>query len=168
MLDISKSQEREERHGLGRGMVTSVFGLLFCWVPLLGLLLSAVGYGRIVSRVTVRHRARRSLYAIVSFLMLVVSTGVLMAECYFYVQDPDILQNLGMRAYTLITGEEQLPGADDPLETYGADGVDYDQTGAAGMGLDTSIYGYEGDEVWGYDEESDMAYNEDYETDVGG
>lgn len=171
MLVISKSQERDERRGLGRGMVTAIYGLLFCWIPLLGLLLSSVGYGRIVSRVTVRHKTRRRLYAAAAFLMLVVSTGVLMAECYFYVQNPNLPQELGMRAYTWLTGESQLPGADDSLQAFDevyAPGVDYDQTGAAGLGLDTSIYGYEGDEVWGYDEEEDFAYSDEYEAYTGG
>lgn len=171
MLDISKAQEREERHGLGRGMVVSVFGLLFCWVPLLGLLLAGVGFCKVISRVTVRHKTRRALYTVVSFLILAAVTAALMGECYLYVQNPNIIRETGMRVYTWVTGETELPGASDPLEDYyqtDGSGVNYDDTGAAGLGLDTSIYGYEGDDVWSYDEENDFSNQDDYTPETGG
>ena len=173
MLDISKAQEREERHGLGRGMIVSVFGLLFCWAPGLGLLLAGVGFCKVASRVTVRHRARRGLYVFVSFLILVAAAAALMAECYLYVQNPNIIKDTGMRVYTWVTGETELPGASDPQEgdgLYQADGggVNYDNTGAAGLGLDTSIYGYDGDDVWSYNEEDDVSYQDDFVSEGGG
>ena len=172
MLDLTKAQEREERQGLGRGMVTSMFGLLFCWVPLLGLLLAGLGFGKIASRVTGRHKGRKAGYCFMSFLILVGVTAVLMAECYFYVQNPNIIQETGMKVYTFLTGESELPSQQDDGE-YDPDiadgtGVDYDQTGAGGLGMDTSIYGYDGDEVWGYDAESDIANSDDYTPETGG
>ena len=173
MLDLSKAQEREERRGLGRGMVVSIFGLLFCWVPLLGLLLAGLGFGRVASRVTGRHKGRKAGYCFMSFLILAAATAVLMAECYFYVQNPNIIQEAGMKVYTLLTGETELPSGEDDGYEYeynpqGGGGVDYDQTGTVGLGLDTSIYGYDGDDVWGYDADGDIANAEDYTPETGG
>ncbi|NLG24930.1 MAG: hypothetical protein GX558_06215, partial [Clostridiales bacterium] len=77
MANLSRSQEREERVKMGRGMLTSIFGLIFCWVPLLGLLLSSVGFVKVSMRLTTRHRARYATYFIATLLILILCTGAL-------------------------------------------------------------------------------------------
>ena len=88
MIRLSRSQEREERRGMGRGLRASVIALCLCWLPVVGLLLAAIGFIRVAGRVTQAHKARQAVYLAVSLVVLIVCSGALAAEAYVYTHDP--------------------------------------------------------------------------------
>ena len=137
MINLTRSQEREERGKMGRGMLVSAFGAIFCWVPILGLLLAAIGFTKVFVRFTAIHRSRRRAYLAATLIILILVTGAQMAEVYLYVENPNILSEAGMWIFTKLTGETQLPGSSPGnYDYYG--GVDYG-TGP-GMGYDPALY----------------------------
>lgn len=119
MLKLSRSQEREERRAMGRGMRRSVVSLFLCWLPVVGVLLSASGFIGICRRVTRAHRVRRTVYLILSLLILILCTGVLFTEAYVYTHDPYLFADLRDWALDTITGGEYYGSYyDDTFQNY--------------------------------------------------
>lgn len=112
MPKYSKSFEREECAKMGRGLWHSIFALLLCWLPLVGLALAISGFVRQVVRMTVQHRARRVIFTIISFIVLVACIGVLVGEVYFYSRDPELPGKAALWVWQNVTGQENFPGAD--------------------------------------------------------
>lgn len=163
-MNYSRGQERDERAKLGTGLRLSVFGLIFCWLPFVGLILAAAGFIKIFVRITGRHKKRRAAYMAVSLVVLIACTGVLMGEVRAYINNPNIVQDTGMWLYTKLTGQSELPGSTLDDTNY-TGGIDYGESG--GMGYDPNLYntGEEGggedggqDEGWddGWDEGEDL------------
>ncbi len=139
-MRFTKSHEREEGRRLKKGFGHSVAGLLTCWLPVVGLLLSVSGFLRVMVRVTKRHRARRRGYLAFSFIVLAICTGVLLGEIWVYSRDPDILQRTAQQAWTFIVGEEN---AGKLSET---NGTEYDNMETAGFGVIDTV-GTQ-DDIW--------------------
>ena len=141
MARLSKSQEREEKRKMSRGVTTSVVALFLCWAPVLGVLLAAIGFISVVRCITERYAKRFAASVVAVTLILVICVGVLTFEVYAYSRDPDIVQNTGTWLLEVITGEY----ADDYNYMGGEDysGGDYQ-----GLGMDESLFsdGYYDDE----------------------
>jgi type III secretory pathway component EscS len=130
---MTRAQEREERRRMGRGVTTSIVALFLCWVPVLGILLAAVGFIGVMRTVTEYYRKRFIVSLIAVILILVICAGVLTAEVYAYSRDPDILSNFGTRLLEMITGEYM-----DDYNYYG--GMDYSDSAAPGLGMNSDLY----------------------------
>ncbi len=133
MARMTRSQEREERQRMGRSVTTSVIALLLCWVPILGILLAAIGFIGVMRTITERHRKRFVISLIAVTIILVICAGVLTAEVYAYSRDPNLLENAGTRLLEIITGEY----ADD--YNYSG-GMDYSDMTMPGLGMNADLY----------------------------
>ena len=133
MAKISRAQDREEKRNMSRGVSTSVVALFLCWVPVLGILLAAIGFIRVVRCITERYVKRFVASVIAVTLILIVCAGVLTAEVYAYSRDPDIIQNTGTWLLEVITGEY----ADD-YNYMG--GEDYSDWGYQGLGMNEELF----------------------------
>lgn len=118
MARYSKAHEREENTKMWKGFWHSTFGILFCWVPLLGLLLSTSGFTRQVIRLTDKYKKRQALFIAYGLLSLVLSIGMIAGGLYQYSQDPNMLTNLAQWAWKGLTGQETLPGQAPPVTDY--------------------------------------------------
>jgi hypothetical protein len=112
---------------MARGMWESLFGLIFCWLPGVGLILSVVGFCRQMVRLTEIHKARKALYTLLSGAVLVVCIGALVGEAYLYSRDQDVAGKAGLWLWQKVTGQETLPGMDPYADPYAGlmDGQDY-------------------------------------------
>ena len=109
----------------------SLFAVLFCWLPLAGLLLAVSGFLRVVVRVTEAHRRKKALCMALTLLILAGCLGVLGAEVYWYTRDPGILDQGVNAVWHALTGQDQPPWAasselngldpEDPFANYGND-----------------------------------------------
>lgn len=158
MAKYSKSHEREEREKMGRGFWHSLFGLLFCWVPGLGLLLSVSGFVRQIVRITEKYRVRLALYLLFAIISLVLCVGVFVAEVYQYSRDPDMPQKVMADVWQTLTGQSELP-----WEAGGSgEGTDYTGYEQPGLGV---LDGYSGD--GSMDPEGDADVPDEQYTDDG-
>lgn len=133
MARLSRAQEKEEKRKIGKGMTTSVFALFLCWVPVLGVILAAVGFIGIMGSITERHRKKFVVSLIASILILAVCVGVFTFEVFAYSRDPDILQNTGTWLLEALTGESS-----DDYNYLG--GVDYSGEEYQGLGMSDELY----------------------------
>jgi len=133
MTRISKSQDREEKRKMSRGVTTSVVALLLCWAPVLGVLLSAIGFIGVSKCITERYVKRFVVSMVAVTLILIICVGVFTFEVYAYSRDPNIVQNTGTWLLEVITGEY----ADD-YNYLG--GVDYSDSGDQGLGYNDDLY----------------------------
>ncbi|MGI6183212.1 MAG: hypothetical protein ACOYIH_03825 [Candidatus Fimadaptatus sp.] len=83
-----------QRRKLGRGMVLSVAGVLICWVPGLGALLSLIGLYSVISSYVPECRGRYVAYVVLSILCALLSVGALVAMLYVYFGDPELLSRI--------------------------------------------------------------------------
>ena len=104
MSEYSRVQERAEKRRIASGVKLSVFGLLLCWVPFLGVLLSSVGFVKVMSSTTARYRARQRSGTAIAALILAVSLAVTTAEVYQYTHNPWLLDDLGSWVLDRLTG----------------------------------------------------------------
>jgi len=122
MPKYSRSHERAECAKISRGLWESLFGLIFSWLPGVGLILSVAGFCRQAVRLTEVHRVRRFFSMIFASVVLVVSIGGLVGEAYLYSRDPNILNKTSLLLWQKLTGQEALPGG---MESqYVAEGED--------------------------------------------
>lgn len=145
MPKYSRGQERDECAKMWRGFWHSTFGIVFCWVPLVGLVLSISGFARQVVRMTDKYKKRWILFLAYGLLSLVISIGAITYGLYAYVQDSEVFTKIGTSVWTAITGQPSLPGqlpptdysgmADPGLGAFGLDGAGIDGEGDA-TGLD--------------------------------
>jgi hypothetical protein len=148
MPKYSRSHERSERAKIARGMWESLFGLIFCWLPGVGLLLSVAGFCRQVVRLTEAYRVRRFFALVFASVVLVASIGALMGEAYLYSRNPAIVSDTGRWLWQKVTGQQALPGempsmmpeeegdgADEPVpdEYYTDEGVEEGDVPANGQ-----------------------------------
>ena len=119
MIRLSRSQEREERRGMGRGLRASVIALCLCWLPVVGLLLAAIGFIRVAGRVTQAYKTRRAVYLAVSLAVLIVCSGALAAEAYVYTHDPYLVADVRDWVLDKVTGGNYYGGYyDDTYQQY--------------------------------------------------
>lgn len=83
-----------QRRKLGRGMVLSVAGVLICWIPGLGALLSLLGLFGVIAAYVPECRFRYPMYVLMSICCALVSVGVLMLMLYVYFGNPDLLSQV--------------------------------------------------------------------------
>lgn len=95
---------------MSRGLWESLFGLLFSWLPGVGLILSVAGFCRQAVRLTEKHRARRFFSMAFASVVLVAAIGVLVGEAYLYSRDPGFVSKAGLKVWQGITGQTALPG----------------------------------------------------------
>ncbi len=104
---------------MGRGLRASVIALLLCWLPVVGLLLSAVGFIHVAGRVTQAHKARQVVYLAVSLVVLIVCSGALAAEAYVYTHDPYLVADVRDWVLDKVTGGSYYGGYyDDTYQQY--------------------------------------------------
>jgi hypothetical protein len=169
-MEMSRGLEREERIKMGRGLRQSIYGLLFSWVPALGVILAAAGFIKIFSCITKSYRVRRFFYMLLSFIFLAATTGVLMYGIYLYVDNPNIINETGMWVFRNLTGQDELPTADDGAHNY-LGGVDYTDSLNPGLGQEAGGWseGPIDDVDFGEDDyPEDEFYDDDYFSDHGG
>lgn len=118
---------------MNRGVTTSVAALLLCWVPVLGVLLAAIGFIGVMRCFTERYVKRFVVSVVATTLILVACTGMLSYEVYAYSRDPNIVQNTGTWLLETITGEH----ADD-YNYMG--GVDYSEGDGQGLGANDDLF----------------------------
>jgi hypothetical protein len=97
---------------MSRGLWESLFGLLFSWLPGVGLILAMAGFCRQAVRLTEKHRARRFFSMAFASVVLVAAIGVLVGEAYQYSRDPDFAGKAGLKIWQSVTGQAALPGSD--------------------------------------------------------
>ena len=169
-MEFSSGQEREERVKMGRGLRQSVFGLLFSWVPALGVIIAAAGFIKIYACITRSYRVRRFFYMLLSFILLVATTAVLMYGIYLYVENPNIINETGMWIFQKLTGQEELPTANDNGPQNYLGGQDYTNSEYPGLGQDAGGWGEYPNINFGGDEDNypeDMFFNDEYDPDFG-
>jgi len=133
MARLSRAQEKEEKRKIGKGLTTSVAALFLCWLPVVGVVLAAVGFIGIMGSITERYKKKFVISLIASVLILAVCVGVLTFEVFAYSRDPDILQNTGTWLLEVITGEY----ADD-YNYLGGEDYSYDEY--PGLGMSDELY----------------------------
>lgn len=133
MARLSRAQEREEKRKIGKGLTTSVVALFLCWLPVIGVVLAAVGFIGIMGCITERYKKKFAFSLIASILILAICVGVLTFEVFAYSRDPDILQNTGEWLLGVLTGE----GTDD-YNYMG--GEDYTGEAYQGLGMNDELY----------------------------
>lgn len=165
----SKGHERDENRRMNKAIRHSLFGLLLCWLPFIGLLFSISGFLRVVVRVTRAHRVKKVFCTFLSLIVLVVCLAAFGAELYFYSRDPSILNTYVHKAWYALTGEEQMPwleGGDssnagyglepeDPYANYGYDAYENDAEPG-----DEDGYDFDAE----YDEDFDDTYLKDFDA----
>ncbi|MGI6172958.1 MAG: hypothetical protein ACOYI8_03560 [Christensenellales bacterium] len=119
METYSAAHEKEERRFMRSGFVRSLLGILLCWLPLVGQMLSISGYLRQAVRLTRKHRVRLAFATIFAVLSVVVSIGALCTELYVYAKRPDIVEQVKTEAQKLL-----FAGAPEGGE-YGEEGEEY-------------------------------------------
>ena len=139
MAKLSRSQEREERRKMSRGLTTSITALFLCWVPVLGLVLAAAGFIGVMGCLTEKYLKRWRITLAAVSVILVLCAGVLTAEVYAYSRNPNIIQDAGTWLLETLTGQH----ADD--YNY-AGGVDYSGMDYQGLGMNADLFdsGYYG------------------------
>lgn len=95
---------------MSRGLWESLFGLLFSWLPGVGLILSVAGFCRQAVRLTEKHKARRFISMAFASVVLVAAIGVLVGEAYLYSRDPGFVSKAGLKIWQSVTGQTALPG----------------------------------------------------------
>ena len=110
MAKYSKAHEREESSKMWKGFWHSTFGILFCWVPGLGILLSISGFARQVVRMTQKHRLALTLLLLYGLTSLAVTLGTLFLGLYLYAQDQQIFLREATKLWHSVTGQSSLPG----------------------------------------------------------
>jgi len=166
MMTMSKSQEREERSKLGRGMVLSLFGLIFCWVPVLGQLLTTVGFIQVIARFTQAHRVRQVVYSMISFVFVGASVGALMLTLWMYGQNPDFIIEYRDEIWARVMAQQPEDMHDDDSDSdfiiEGDEFVPDAFSGMLGGGLNIQIDGEEfddwDDDMGGVSEEGYMPF----------
>lgn len=133
MTKLSRAHEKEEKRRISKGLTTSIIALLLCWLPVVGLILAAVGFIGIMGSITIRHKKRFVLSLIASILILIICVGMLTFEVFAYSRDPNILENTGTWLLEVITGEY----ADD-YNYMG--GEDYSGDFYQGLGMNDDLY----------------------------
>jgi hypothetical protein len=108
----SRSHERAENAKITRGLWESLFGLLFSWLPGVGLILSVAGFCRQAVRMTEAYKVRRAFSLILASVVLVAAIGVFVGEAYLYSRNPNIVGETGLWLWQKVTGQEALPGTD--------------------------------------------------------
>ena len=133
MVKMTRAQEREERRRMNRGVTTSVVALLLCWLPVVGLLLAAIGFIGVMRTVTQRYAKQFKISLIAVIVILVICAGVLTAEVYAYSRDPNIIENAGTWLLEAITGQH--------TDDYNyAGGMDYSYSDSQGLGMDSTLF----------------------------
>lgn len=130
MAKYSKAHERDESSKMGRGFWHSTFGILLCWAPGLGLLLSISGFCRQVVRMTEKHRVRWILLLLYGLISLCIAIGAMMYGLYEYSRDPQVFVKYATKGWQQLTGQTTLPGQL-PVNDY---------TGNPNPGLGVSTY----------------------------
>ena len=97
---------------MSRGLWESLFGLLFSWLPGVGLILSVAGFCRQAVRLTEKHRARRFFSMAFASVVLVAAIGALVGEAYLYSRDPGFVSKAGLKIWQSVTGQAALPGSE--------------------------------------------------------
>ena len=133
MARLSRAQEREEKRKIGKGLTTSVVALFLCWLPVVGVVLAAVGFIGIMGCITERYKKKFVLSLIASILILAVCVGVLTFEVFAYSRDPNILANTGEWLLGVLTGEYS-----DDYNYMG--GEDYSGSDYQGLGMNDELY----------------------------
>lgn len=105
---------------MSRGVWESLFGLLFSWLPGVGLILSVAGFCRQAVRLTEKHKIRRFFSMAFASVVLVVAIGALVGEAYLYSRDPGFAGKAGLWVWQKVTGQQALPGS----EAGGIMGID--------------------------------------------
>ena len=103
-VTISNAQEREERIKLGQGLGWSIAAFLLCLLPFLNIILSAVGFVRTSTRITVQHKKRRIVYTCISLLALILCVAIFVGQIYVYVRRPTILTDLKNLSWNVLSG----------------------------------------------------------------
>lgn len=117
MAKYSKAHERDESSKMWRGFWHSTFGILLCWVPGLGLILSISGFCRQVVRMTEKHRARWVVLLLYGLISLCVSIGAIFGGLYAYSQDQQVFIKYATMGWEKLTGQTALPGQQ-PVHDY--------------------------------------------------
>ena len=133
MTKLSRAQEKEEKRRIGKGLTTSVVALFLCWLPVVGLILAAIGFIGVMGSITIRYKKKFVISLIASILILIICVGVLTFEVFAYSRDPNILENTGTWLLEVITGEQ----ADD-YNYMG--GEDYSGDEYQGLGMNSDLY----------------------------
>ena len=120
-IKYSRSHERAENAKISRGLWESLFGLLFCWLPGVGLILSVAGFCRQAVRMTEAYKVRRAISLILASVVLVAAIGVFVTEAYLYSRNPNIVGDTGLWLWQRVTGQAALPGTE-PGNVPPADG----------------------------------------------
>lgn len=127
MSEYSRGQEREEKRRIASGVKTSVFGLILCWVPVLGALLSSIGFVRVCGTITQRYRKRFRTGLLVTLIILIISLSVLTFEVYQYTHYPWIVDDMSNWFMERILGQY-------------TDSYDYGGQYVPSMGMDDVLY----------------------------
>ncbi len=118
---------------MGRDVTTSVAALFLCWVPVLGLILAAIGFIGVMGCFTERYVKKFVASIIIVSLILVICAGVLTFEVYAYSRDPNIIQNTGTWLLEVITGQHT-----DDYNYMG--GEDYSGMEYQGLGMSDELF----------------------------
>ena len=147
MPSYSKGHERDENRKMNQAFTHSVIGLLLCWLPVVGFLLAASGFLRMMARITQTHRAKRIVFTVFTLIVLLGSIGVLGWEIFEYSRNPDIISDGTHLLWEAMTGDETFPWETDPV-----DDTDFN---------DYSDYGFDPYADTGSD------FDDSYDTDAG-
>ena len=104
MSEFSRAQERDEKRRINSGVKTSIFALLLSWVPFLGVLLGSIGFVRVSSAVTRRHRSKRRASILLTLIVLIIALALTTWEIYTYLHNPWIIDEARNWFMDRITG----------------------------------------------------------------
>ncbi len=116
-------QEREEQRALNNGMSRSIWGLLLCWLPLVGLLLSIIGFLKVAVRVTQQHRVRYVAFFTLSFIILAINIGTITGGIWVLTQRSEWVQDAKVKVLSALQLNDYLnPAPFVPEDNYNEGG----------------------------------------------
>lgn len=164
MEQYSKSYERDENRKMNKAFFRSLWGVLLCWAPLVGILFAAGGFVRMCVRLTRAHRVKRFFLTLFSLIVLLAVLGLQVAGAYYIIRDPAIVEEGLTRVWTTLTGQETLPGR----APAGGDFYDYDYNDDP---YEDDVYSDSGDDAPegdDYDADFDDSYMQPFPEDEEG
>ena len=113
----SKSHERDENSRMWKGFRHSTLGVLLCWVPVLGVILSTSGFARQIVRFTQKHRLKMAVFLLYGLVSLVIAVSAFTTTAYSYSRNPDLFRGWMDKGYRVVTG--QVPPEVEFAELHG-------------------------------------------------
>lgn len=92
-MSETNMNDRAERAKLASGMSNSIVGLCLFWVPIVGLIMTVVGFFRVTVRMLPNNRVRHLVCFVLALTFLAADLGALIGGAWVLTQRPEWVEN---------------------------------------------------------------------------